>query len=58
MNFGKPCRRDDLISLSFLILSLIYEFDMFNIDVSQMTVLEYFNHLMNLKKDIKITDYC
>lgn len=37
MQFGRPSRKDDLVSLTYLLLSLMNEFEVVKEDVSHMT---------------------
>jgi serine/threonine protein kinase len=50
MKFERPSRRDDLLSLVYLILSLLKEFEVVKEDISHMTQIEYFKHVLALKE--------
>jgi serine/threonine protein kinase len=58
MKFGRPSRKDDLISLIYLVLSLTREFEVVKEDVSHMGQIEYFNYVLSLKEELTIDDYC
>ena len=58
MQFGRPSRKDDLISLAYLLLTLSEEFEVVRQDASHMGELDFFRHVLNLKKTLTIEDYC
>ena len=58
MNFGRPSRKDDLINLIYLLLSLNNDFEIVKLDTDHLTLLEYFKHVITLKREMTIDDYC
>ena len=58
MNFMQASRKDDLVSLVYLILSLNDDFKIIKIDTAHMQPLEYFKHVASLKKEITVEEYC
>jgi hypothetical protein len=47
-----------LTSLIYLVLSLLKEFEVVKQDVSHMTSIEYFKHVVSLKEVLTIEEYC
>ena len=58
MKFGRPSRKDDLISLAYLILMLSNDLWFFKYDISHLTQIEYFYYVRSLKEELTIDDYC
>ena len=55
MNFGRPSRQDDMISLCYFLLHM-GDPNLFK--TSHLTVMEQFEHLKNLKKEMTPAIYC
>lgn len=58
MSFGRPSRKDDLVQLCFLLLSIMKQFDIVKLDTSNMNSIEYFRYVTKLKRDLTLDDYC
>ena len=57
LNFGSPGRKDDLVSLCYLILSLNGDLDIFKQDTSHMDSYQYYRHVLNLKLQLTVDDF-
>ena len=60
MKFGRPSRKDDLESLCYLLLSLTKKEEDLSImlDASNMTNLEHFTKILEIKKETSVEEFC